>query len=59
VQVSVVYSSRVTDLRDFDTDDQGNFLDANGEIIPWYSNPYILINISIVSTTLSVIASLT
>ena len=58
VQVFVIYSSSVTDLRDFETDEQGNFLDEEGEILKWYSNPYVLINFSLFTTSLSVIASL-
>ena len=58
VQVCIIYTSSFPGLRDFNRDAKGNFIGEDGELLPWYSNPYLLINVSVLSTTASVIAAL-
>jgi hypothetical protein len=57
IQVFVIYSNQIPELRSFQKDSSGYFINPEGERIPWYSNPYLLVNISCMSTIASIAAT--
>jgi hypothetical protein len=58
IQVFVVYTGYIPELRSTQKDSEGHFINEEGKRIQWYSNPYLIVNISCVTTLLSIAATI-
>ena len=52
------YTDQIPELREIEQDEDGNYLDESGEVLPWYLSPMLQINISFTTTALSVFLSI-